>query len=104
MPEPGSQTLNAVFGHQGWELESMRDEVRPRDQIRFVRRAAEGFEAPDGRWGLVPARMSLDDAKRYATFNAKVETLDERPMFRAAFQSQRCVIPLAGSRPQSPGV
>ena len=40
--------------------------------------------------------MSLDEAKRYATFNARVESLEDKPMFRAAFQRQRCVIPLAG--------
>ncbi|GGO41782.1 hypothetical protein GCM10008949_53020 [Deinococcus humi] len=49
-----------------------------------------------GAWCPVPARMSLDEAKRYATFNARVESLQDKPMFRAAFQTQRCVIPLAG--------
>ena len=39
--------------------------------------------------------MSLDEAKRYATFNARIESLEAKPMFRAAFQNQRCVIPLA---------
>ncbi|GHF31143.1 putative SOS response-associated peptidase YedK [Deinococcus metalli] len=39
--------------------------------------------------------MTLTDAKRYATFNAKAESLDERPMFKQAFAQQRCVIPLA---------
>lgn len=92
----GWRRLGELFGPLGWALESMRDEIRPTDPIKFVRRAATGFEAPYGRWGLVPARMTLDEAKRYATFNARLETLDERPMFRAAFQSQRCVIPLAG--------
>ncbi len=40
--------------------------------------------------------MSLEEAKRYATFNARVESLEDKPIFRAAFQTQRCVIPLAG--------
>ncbi|GGO33777.1 SOS response-associated peptidase [Deinococcus humi] len=89
-------TLGELFGPLGWEPQIRRDEVRPTDPLRFVRRAQGGFEAPYGRWGLVPARMSLDEAKRYATFNARVESLEDKPMFRAAFQSQRCVIPLAG--------
>ena len=92
----GWETLTTLFGPLRWELESRRDEVRPTDSIRFVRRAATGFEAPYGRWGLVPARMSLDEAKKYATFNARIETLEGKPMFKAAFQAQRCVIPLAG--------
>ncbi|QLG12162.1 SOS response-associated peptidase [Deinococcus sp. D7000] len=89
-------TLGELFGPLRWEPQIRRDEVRPTDPLRFVRRAQGGFEAPYGRWGLVPARMSLDEAKRYATFNARVESLEDKPMFRAAFQSQRCVIPLAG--------
>lgn len=40
--------------------------------------------------------MSLKEAKKYATFNARAEYLTEKPMFRAAFQKQRMVIPLAG--------
>lgn len=29
--------------------------------------------------------MTLDQVKKYATFKAKVETLEDKPMFRAAF-------------------
>ncbi|MFC3833396.1 SOS response-associated peptidase [Deinococcus rufus] len=102
----GWQVLNGLFGYQGWELESMRDEVRPTDPIRFVRRTGAGFEAPFGRWGLVPPRMTLDEARKFATFNARIESLHEKPMFRAAFQAQRCVIPIAGfwEWPTSAGV
>lgn len=93
---PAWGTLGELFGPLGWEQDVSRDEVRPTDPLRFVRRAQGGFEAPYGRWGLLPARMSLNEAKRYATFNARVESLEDKPMFRAAFQGQRCVIPLAG--------
>ena len=102
----GWATLNDLFGRQGWEVEFRRDEIRPTDPIRFVRRAGEGFEVPTGRWGLVPPRMSLDEARKFATFNARIESLHEKPMFRQAFQSQRCVIPIAGfwEWPTSAGV
>lgn len=92
----GWEVLTQVFGDLGWAMASKRDEVRPTDLLRFVRRAGQGFEAPSGRWGLVPARMSVDEAKKFATFNARLETLEDKPMFQAAFQTQRCVIPLAG--------
>lgn len=63
----------------------------------FVRHAAGGWDASDGRWGLVPHGLTLEQAKKYATFNARAESLIEKPMFRPAFQArQRCVIPLAG--------
>ncbi|GHF60416.1 putative SOS response-associated peptidase YedK [Deinococcus metalli] len=72
-----------------------RLEVRPTDPLRFVRRQPGGFELIAGRWGLVPPGMTLAEAKNYATFNARVESLEEKPMFRQAFGAQRCVIPLA---------
>lgn len=99
------EVLTHLFGPLGWELESMRAEVRPTDPLRFVRRAGQGYAAPYGRWGLVPRGMSLDDAKKLSTFNARVETLDSKPVFRSAFKQQRCVIPLAGfwEWPQLPG-
>lgn len=92
----GWRILNDLFGQQGWELESMRDEIRPTDPILFVCRTRGRFEAPTGRWGLVPHGMGLDHAKKLASFNARIKTLHERAMFRAAFQGQRCVVPIAG--------
>ncbi|THF88376.1 SOS response-associated peptidase [Deinococcus sp. KSM4-11] len=102
----GWQTLSELFGPLRWSMEFMRDEVRPTHQLKFVRRAAGGFEAPYGRWGLVPHGMGLDEAKKFATFNARIESLHEKPMFKGAFHSQRCVIPLAGfwEWPTSAGV
>lgn len=92
----GWETLDWLFGI-GKPKRSRRAEVRPTDPIMFVRRAAVSWDAPEGRWGLVPHGMTLEQAKKYATFNARAESLTEKPMFRAAFQArQRCVIPLAG--------
>jgi len=49
------------------------------------------------RWGLVPGwwRKPLKDMKM-ATFNARVETVAEKPMFRSAFKRTRCLIPASG--------
>jgi putative SOS response-associated peptidase YedK len=48
------------------------------------------------RWGLVPAWWSkpLKEMKM-ATFNARAETVTEKPMFRPAFKN-RCIIPASG--------
>ena len=60
--------------------------------------------APEGnrqlvpmRWGLVPSwwSKSLKELK-LATFNARAETVAEKPMFRSAFKRTRCLIPVSG--------
>ena len=49
------------------------------------------------RWGLVPSwwSKSLKELK-LATFNARAETVAEKPMFRSAFKRTRCLIPVSG--------
>lgn len=48
------------------------------------------------RWGLVPSwwKKTLKDVP--ATFNARAETVAEKPMFRSAFKRTRCIIPASG--------
>lgn len=48
------------------------------------------------RWGLVPAwwKKPLKEMKM-ATFNARAETVTEKPMFRSAFKN-RCIISASG--------
>jgi len=48
------------------------------------------------RWGLIPAWSKEFDSK-YATFNARVETISDKSTFRSAWKKkQRCLIPMAG--------
>ena len=49
------------------------------------------------RWGLVPSWWSkpLKELK-LATFNARAETVAEKPFFREAFKRNRCLIPVSG--------
>ncbi|WPL15702.1 hypothetical protein Thiowin_00616 [Thiorhodovibrio winogradskyi] len=43
-------------------------------------------------WGLVPS-WAKDRKLGYKTFNARAETVAEKPSFRAAFKHRRCLIP-----------
>ncbi len=50
-------------------------------------------------WGLIPNWIKYEeDAKkiRKLTLNAKVETIFEKPSFKAAIKSKRCLIPSTG--------
>jgi putative SOS response-associated peptidase YedK len=48
------------------------------------------------RWGLVPSWWKKKAKETPATFNARAETVAEKPMFLAAFKRTRCLIPASG--------
>src|SRR5580704_16220865 len=48
------------------------------------------------RWGLVPSWWKKKAKEMPATFNARAETVAEKPMFRSAFKRTRCLIPVSG--------
>lgn len=48
------------------------------------------------RWGLVPSWWKKSLKELPATFNARAETVAEKPMFRSAFKRNRCIIPASG--------
>ena len=48
------------------------------------------------RWGLVPGWWKKSLKEVPATFNARSDTVAEKPMFRDAFRRSRCIIPASG--------
>jgi putative SOS response-associated peptidase YedK len=51
------------------------------------------------KWGLIPGwikSQSDADAIRTKTFNARSETIDEKPSFSQSFRTRRCIIPVRG--------
>jgi putative SOS response-associated peptidase YedK len=58
--------------------------------------AAEKFRTVRlGRWGLVPP-WSRDLSLGARMINALAEEIDDKPVFRSAFQTQRCLVPANG--------
>jgi putative SOS response-associated peptidase YedK len=60
-----------------------------------IARGEDGVDVKGLRWGLVP--VWAKDLKIGAhAINARQETVQEKPMFRAAFKKRRCLVPATG--------
>lgn len=47
------------------------------------------------KWGLIP-KWAKDESMGSKLINARAETVHEKPSFRDAFRSRRCIIPASG--------
>lgn len=90
---------------------SPRYNIAPSQEILIVRANQQGNrEGAMVRWGLVPTWMKEDDITQQL-INARVETAFEKPSFRHAFKTHRCLViadgfyewqSIAGSRTKQP--
>ena len=62
-----------------------RFNIAPTTPIEVVRAGEAGNELIPMRWGLVPSWWKKPLSELPSTFNARAETVTEKPMFRAAF-------------------
>lgn len=90
-------TLAEWFGGDPPADLPMRYNIAPTQTVAIVRIES----SPDrrqwrmARWGLVPA-WAKDPAIGSRMINARVESVAERPAFRAAFRRRRCLVPADG--------
>jgi putative SOS response-associated peptidase YedK len=71
--------------------------IAPTDTIDVVKPADDGTNrVVPMRWGFIPSwwKKTIKDVP--ATFNARAETILDKPMFRDAFTRRRCIIPASG--------
>lgn len=74
-----------------------RYNIAPTTDIDVIRLDVEGRrELVRMRWGLVPFFWKKGLKEVPATFNARAETVDQKPMFREAFKRRRCIVPASG--------
>ncbi len=72
-----------------------RYNIAPTDTHWIMRLEYEDRELRAARWGLI--NFWAKDAKSgYKQINARAESLDQRPAFRDAFKTRRCVVPADG--------
>lgn len=70
--------------------------IAPTQQVLAVRATPSGVrEMTTFKWGLIPF-WAKDAAISAHTSNARAETLLEKPSFKHAFRSRRCLIPADG--------
>lgn len=75
-------------GHPSWNIGPQRRlfGVNEREGVRVLDRY---------RWGLIPS-WSKDPSIANRLFNARAETVAEKPSFRSAFSKRACVLPVDG--------
>lgn len=72
-----------------------RYNIAPSQMIDVVLNEESNCILTQLKWGLVP-HWAKDADIRNRMINARAETLAEKPSFREAFKSRRCIIPTTG--------
>lgn len=90
------ETLAGPFGVARFPDWTPRWNLAPTASIPVIREAlGQPREALLARFGLIPA-FARSITPDLATFNARAETLEQKPTFRDAFRLGRCLIPASG--------
>ncbi len=87
--------LAALFGFENRPNLAPNWNVAPTQPAAVVRPTETGRALALLRWGLVPA-WAKDPAKGPPLINARGETVREKPSFRDAFRTGRCLVPADG--------
>ncbi|MES9991681.1 MAG: SOS response-associated peptidase [Candidatus Thiodiazotropha sp.] len=69
--------------------------IAPSQQIAAIKSGENNREFVWLHWGLIPS-WAKDRKFGYRTINARAETIETKPSFRAAFKYRRCLIPASG--------
>ncbi len=68
--------------------------IPPREMAPIILQDAGRRRLVAGFWSLLtPRAETLRDANKISTFNARAETLSERPTYKSALRGRRCVVP-----------
>lgn len=89
------ESIQKLYGTQN-DLPLMpRHNTSPGQQIHAIKLTDGKRTADNLTWGLIPA-WAKDKSVGYKMINARGETVAEKPSFRSAYRSRRCLIPADG--------
>lgn len=90
------EMLEEIFGVQSPPDFPARYNIAPAQDIWIIRQAVGGnrYVSPV-RWGLIP-HWAKDSSIGSRMINARYETVHEKPSFRSAIRTRRCIIPASG--------
>ncbi len=91
------EKLIKKFGINHWQLDNYqpRFNIPPGIDIPIIRQFGDKRIIDKAYWGLIPS-WSKDRKIAFKTFNARSETLADKPSFRNAYKRRRCLIPASG--------
>ncbi|WP_422505964.1 SOS response-associated peptidase [Stenotrophomonas sp. GZD-301] len=69
--------------------------LAPTQRASVILDRGTGLQLTRLSWGLLPFWAKAKNLQG-STINARIETVAEKPAFRAAFKKRRCLIPMAG--------
>ncbi|NDI08534.1 MAG: SOS response-associated peptidase, partial [Actinobacteria bacterium] len=87
--------LEFAAGNANVALTPSNWNISPTTPIPFVAADNESGDSRQiqmGRWGLIPS-WAKDASRQSNAINARVESIAEKPTFKSAFKSRRCLIP-----------
>ena len=90
-----TKELNEIFGVAGSPKREPRYNIAPTQMIDAIVEQKSDRILTQFKWGLIPS-WAKDDSLAAKMINARAETLAEKPSFKNAFKSRRCIIPATG--------
>ena len=78
------------------EVYNPRWNIAPTTDVLTIIDAGGVREGTMMRWGFIPSWAKPESAYGRPMFNARSETVAERPMFRNSFRQHRCLVPANG--------
>jgi putative SOS response-associated peptidase YedK len=81
--------------HQRMDIEEYYDQlILPQRLAPVVRKVGDDIELLPMRFSLLP-RWSKEPRVKFATHNARLESIDEKATWKDAFQKRHCLVPMS---------